>query len=84
MSTITATETKNRFGRVLSQAAKEPVTIEKSGRPVAVIMSYEMFEHYQALEDYHWRERARGIRKQGEYAKGPAIPEKIQERFDEE
>jgi prevent-host-death family protein len=84
MPIITATETKNRFGKVLLQAAKEPVTIEKSGCPVAVIMSYETFEHYQALEDYHWGERAKAVRERGKYIDGATILDKIQNRIKDE
>jgi prevent-host-death family protein len=81
---ITATETKNRFGRVLSQVAKEPVTIEKSGSPVAVIMSYETYEYYQRLEDRYWGERAVSARERGGYVGGMDIPDKIRKRIDEE
>jgi prevent-host-death family protein len=85
LPSITATETKNRFGKVLLQAAKEPVTIEKSGCPVAVIMSYEEYERYQALEDRYWGERATSMRRrQGKYTSGTAILDKIQKRLDEE
>jgi prevent-host-death family protein len=82
---ITAAETKNKFGKVLLQAAKEPVTIEKSGCPVAVIMSYEEYERYQALEDRYWGERATSARHElGKYVSGTAILDKIQKRIDEE
>ncbi|GHV56401.1 hypothetical protein FACS1894216_20270 [Synergistales bacterium] len=83
MATITATETKNRFGKVLQQAIKEPVTIEKSGSPVAVLMSYEMFGHYQVIEDYYWGARARAVREQGGYLESAAVLDKIQKRLDD-
>lgn len=50
-----ATELNKHSGRYLSQAVKEPVIIEKSGQPVAVIVSYD---HYLKLEDTYWGERA--------------------------
>jgi prevent-host-death family protein len=84
LSVVTATETKNRFGQVLLQAVKEPVTIEKSGSPVAVIMSYEAYERYLLLEDRYWGERAASARERGGYAEGAAILDKIQKRINEE
>jgi len=50
-----ATELNKHSGRYLSQAVKEPVIIEKSGQPIAVIVSYE---HYIKLEDAYWGEQA--------------------------
>ena len=38
MKTISATEAKNRFGDLLAEAAAEPVSIEKNGRVVAVVV----------------------------------------------
>jgi prevent-host-death family protein len=41
-----ATEVKNRFGKILREAAQygEPIVIERDGKPVAVIMSIETYE----------------------------------------
>ncbi len=50
-----ATELNKHSGRYLSQAIKEPVIIEKSGQPIAVIVSYEQ---YTKLEDAYWGEQA--------------------------
>lgn len=45
-----ATEAKNRFGKVLKEAARygEPIIVERDGKPVAVIMSIEAYEKNQA------------------------------------
>lgn len=51
----TASELNKHPGRLLSQASREPVIIEKSGHPVAVIVSYE---RYIQLEDAYWGELA--------------------------
>ncbi len=52
--TIGATEASNRFGRLLDMARSEPVTIEKKGRAVAVIMAVEEFERMEGeLERFH-------------------------------
>lgn len=45
MTTISASEAKTHFGALMTKAQRGPVTIEKQGRPVAVVLS---FEDYQA------------------------------------
>ncbi|AEG94225.1 type II toxin-antitoxin system Phd/YefM family antitoxin [Ramlibacter tataouinensis] len=45
---VTATEAKNRFGYLCSQAKVEPVIVEKDGRPDSVIVSYEEFQALKA------------------------------------
>jgi antitoxin Phd len=47
METIAATEASNRFGRLLDLALQEPVTIEKKGRQVAVILSVEEYNRME-------------------------------------
>ena len=81
MVVVTATEAKNRFGRLLRQAERGPVTIEKSASPVAVILSYEMFERYQEMEDAYWGERAKAARAKGGYLED--VAGKMQERMSE-
>jgi prevent-host-death family protein len=44
MSTITATDAKNRFGQVLEMARTEPVRVQKNGRDVAVVLSPEEYQ----------------------------------------
>lgn len=48
MQVISAHEAKARFGWLLDTARMEPVTIEKHGRPVAVLVSKEEFDESQA------------------------------------
>ena len=45
MRTMSAKDAKNHFGELLLEAQKAPVTIEKNGRPVVVVYSFE--EHHQ-------------------------------------
>ena len=45
MKTMSAKEAKNGFGLLLDTARAEPVTIEKHGRPVVVVLSTEAYEH---------------------------------------
>lgn len=58
MRTLTATEIRHKFGEVVEGLKTEPVLVEKSGRPVAVILSYEAYERLQELEDVWWGEQA--------------------------
>jgi len=43
MSSITATDAKNKFGQVLEMAQAEPVRIQKNGRDVAIVLSPEQY-----------------------------------------
>lgn len=43
MKAIAAREAKNKFGSLMDAAQREPVAIEKHGRPVAVMMSVEEY-----------------------------------------
>lgn len=43
MTTIAATEAKNRFGELLDLVNREPVEIAKKGRAVAVVLSAESY-----------------------------------------
>lgn len=58
MRAIPANEAKARFGQLLDTARREPVVIEKHGRPVAVVLSNEDFEELvSGQKDDKWRER---------------------------
>lgn len=50
MITIPSTEAKTRFGALLDAAQRTPVTIEKKGRAVAVVISGSEYEAYQKLK----------------------------------
>lgn len=60
METIAATEASNRFGQLLDLALQEPVTIEKKGRKVAVILSVEEYNRMEntinSLQDQRLKE----------------------------
>ncbi len=62
MMTLAAREAKNRFGRLMDKAQQEPVTIEKNGRPMAVVMSMEEYRRMEALKlEKLQRDLAEGI-----------------------
>lgn len=65
MKTLTATELRHKFGEVVEGLKAEPVLVEKSGRPVAVILSYEDYERLQEIEDSWWGEQARKAAAEG-------------------
>ena len=44
MKSIPASEAKTHFGALLDSAQREPVTVSKQGRPVAVMMSIQDYE----------------------------------------
>src|SRR6476620_10327128 len=48
---VTATEAKNRFGYLCSQAKIEPVIVEKDGRPDSVLLSYDEFQSLKAAAE---------------------------------
>ena len=50
MVRMSANDAKSRFGQLLDTTQREPVTIEKHGRPVAVIMSKAIFDEFEALK----------------------------------
>ncbi len=47
---MTATEAAKGFGQLVDEAQAEPITIEKNGRPVAVIYSYREAQEIEALK----------------------------------
>ena len=49
MKSMSAKEAKNGFGLLLDTARAEPVTIEKHGRPVVVVLSTEEYERLLSL-----------------------------------
>ena len=59
--TFTAKEAKNNFGRLLDEARRSPVSINKNGRKVAVLISkedYSRYEDFEAIIDAYWGKKA--------------------------
>jgi prevent-host-death family protein len=65
MISVNVTELKNRMGRYLQQSVTEPVIIEKTHRPFAVILSYDEYERLRSLEDAYWIQKAKQAEKEG-------------------
>lgn len=51
MLTMNATQVKQTFGSCLMNVAGEPILIEKSGRPAAVLLSHSEYERLMSLEN---------------------------------
>ncbi len=49
MKIMSARDAKNGFGRLIDAARAEPVTVEKHGRGVVVVMSVEEYERLKAV-----------------------------------
>lgn len=62
---ISATDLKNKLGEYLEASIREPVIVEKSGRPSAVVISYQEFKRLLELEDKIWAMRALEAEKHG-------------------
>ena len=50
MQTLSAKDAKYSFGRLIDTARAEPVTIEKHGRAVIVVLAVEEYERLKAIE----------------------------------
>ena len=50
MQTISAKEAKYQFGKLIDTARAQPVTVEKHGRPVVVVLALEEYERLKAIE----------------------------------
>jgi antitoxin Phd len=62
---VSATDLKNKLGQYLEASIKEPVIVEKSGRPTSVVISYEEYQKLMELEDELWGLRAKAAEKRG-------------------
>lgn len=72
MKIISATQAAKNFGQVLDSARSGHVTIEKQGRPVAVVYSYD---ESLAIEEMKMRDLKQSL-EQGlkEFSAGKAMP----------
>lgn len=54
MVKISATDAKNHFGDLIDRTRVGPVTIEKQGRPTAIVLSPEEYARLESIEDMFW------------------------------
>lgn len=50
MIKLPASEAKLHFGALIDKAQREPITIERQGRPVAVVVSYDSYLEQEKKE----------------------------------
>ena len=60
VKTMAAKEAKQSFGRMLDDAQREPVRIERNGRLVAVVISSAEYERLATYRDHLRRQAAEG------------------------
>lgn len=65
MRTMSARDAKNGFGLLIDVARVEPVTIEKHGRPVVVVISVEEFQRMNVATEGTTRGASRGNGRRG-------------------
>ncbi len=53
MKKITATEASKAFGQLVDDVQSGSVTIERNGRPAAVMYSYEESQRIEAMREAH-------------------------------
>ena len=53
MRKVTATEASKAFGQLVDDVQSGSVTIERNGRPVAVMYSYEESQRIEAMREAH-------------------------------
>ncbi len=72
MKTVSAKDAKNRFGQLIDDAQRQPVIVEKNGRPFVVVQSYEDYQMAQQLKMSSLRAAIDEART--EYAEGRGVP----------
>lgn len=58
MKTVNTSEIEEQLGHYLEIAVAEPVIIEKTHHPYAVLLSYDEYERLKRFEDEVWAEKA--------------------------
>ena len=53
MLTMTSLAAQNQFGTLLDTSQRQPVTVTRHGRPVAVVMSYEDYQATTQTIPFH-------------------------------
>jgi antitoxin Phd len=62
---VNATEMKQRLGQYLDYALAGPVMVEKSGRPLVVVLSVDEYERLCSFEDAFWAQKAKDAEASG-------------------
>jgi antitoxin Phd len=62
---MVAKDAKNNFGQLLTKAMREPVVVDKNGKPVAVVLSLEEYKRFEQVEDDLLALKAKDALKEG-------------------
>ena len=65
MKTMTSTEARQSFSRIITRADKKPVTISKKNKAIAVVLSSKRYEELIRLEDVLYGKAAELAIKEG-------------------
>jgi prevent-host-death family protein len=85
MEVLTANKAKTHFGELLIKAQKQPVQIDKNGKPIAVVISIEDYEASEQIKISmlkHKIEQAENEIKHGLHCDGNSFFEKLIEDID--
>ena len=86
MEILNASDAKREFGEVLLKVQKEPVGINRNGKPVAVMISTLEFEQLQALKEEHLKtELQKGMAslEKGEVIEGDTVINDLRKRIED-
>ncbi len=81
MTTVAASDLKNKFGQIMDQARREPVLVQSHGRDVVVIVDHEEFARLKRVEDAYWAARADKATKSG-FLSPKETAARLKKRFD--
>ena len=84
MKSFAATEAKHKFATLLDDARLQPITIERHGRPVAVILSPEEYARLESIEDVLLASRADAVIADGDWAGSEASQQALRDILDVE
>ena len=76
METLTANETRVRFGDLLIRSQKGPVQITRSGKPISVIVSADDYEIMEEMKMRYLKEKltqAKDDINNGRFVDGPTF-----------
>jgi prevent-host-death family protein len=57
METITANEAKTHFGETILKTQRNPVTITRNGKPVAVMISFKEYQDIEELKQVYLQQQ---------------------------
>jgi len=83
MEILNASDAKREFGEVLIKAQRNPVGINRNGKPIAVVISATEYAQLEALKEEHLREAIQdGIAdlQAGKITDGKTVMDKLRKR----